>query len=83
MDVGFEISKLIQFSPNRNAALERIKLETNEQDHDPTPQICAFCPTRWTVSADAICSILFNYSDLKKLWEECLDAGRLDPDVKS
>lgn len=27
MDVGFEISKLIHFSPKRNAALKRIKLE--------------------------------------------------------
>lgn len=83
MDVGFEISKLIRFSPKRSAALERIKLETGETQRDSNPGIRAFCPTRWTVRADAIDSILSNYSDLNKLWEECLGAGKLDPDVKS
>ena len=83
MDVGFEISKLIRFSPKRSAALERIKLEIGERDHTSSPSIRAFCPTRWTVRADAIDSILSNYSDLNKLWEECLGAGKLDPDVKS
>ena len=84
MDVGFEISKLIRFSPKRNAALERIKLESyTEEDHVSGLGIRAFCPTRWTIRANAIDSILSNYSDLNKLWEECLGAGKLDPDVKS
>ena len=30
MDVGFEISKLIHFSPKRNASLERIKVEDTD-----------------------------------------------------
>ena len=72
MDVGFEISKLIRFSPKRSAALERIKLEIGERDHTSSPSIRAFCPTRWTVRADAIDSILSNYSDLNKLCENAL-----------
>ena len=83
MDVAFEISKLIRFSPKHNAAPERIKLESTEEDHVSRLSTHAFCPTRWTVRANAIDSILSSYSDLNKLWEACLDAGKLDPDVKS
>ena len=83
MDVGFELAKLIRFSPKRNAALGRIKVESGDSETSSGPGIRAFCPTRWTVRADAIDSIRSNYSDLNKLGEERLGARRLDPDVKS
>eukprot|EP00117_Sycon_ciliatum_P045417 scpid51443/ scgid32647/ Zinc finger MYM-type protein 1 len=82
MDVGFEISKLIRFSPKRSAALERVKVAESGDNESPNTGIRAFCPTRWTVRADAIESILLNYNELNVLWEECLDGGKLDPDVK-
>eukprot|EP00731_Ephydatia_muelleri_P003734 Em0001g3734a len=75
--------KLIRYSPKRNAAFDRIRVE-NVTDDDSTVHsvgIRALCPTRWTVRGDAIESILEHYNTLKQLWEECLET-RLDPDVK-
>ena len=84
LDTAFEITRLIKFSPKRNAAFDRIK-SGNVDDCYPSPiGIRTFCPTRWTVRGDAIESILVNYSTLGILWEECLHlATRLDPDVKA
>ncbi|KAL5460140.1 hypothetical protein EMCRGX_G033567 [Ephydatia muelleri] len=74
MDSAFEISKLIRYSPKRNAAFDRIRVE-NVTDDDSTVHsvgIRALCPTRWTVRGDAIESILEHYNTLKQLWEDNL-----------
>ena len=81
METAFEITKLIKFSPKRNAAFERIKAEPKEEESGIGVGIRTFCPTKWTVRGNAIESILENYQVLNQLWEECLDT-RLDPDVK-
>jgi len=82
LDTLFEITRLVKFSPKRNAAFERIRL--SNQDDDSTIGIRTFCHTRWTVRGDAIESILINYNSLCDLWEECLDSPvRLEPDVKA
>ena len=31
------------------------------------------CPTRWTVCADSLCSIIDNYVTLQDTWEEAAD----------
>ena len=82
METAFEISKLIKFSPKRNAAFDRIKAEHPEDDCHTGVGIRSFCPTRWTVRGDSITSILDNYTVLKQLWEECLDTTSLLPEVK-
>ena len=79
MDVTYEVSKLIKFSPKRNAAFDRIKSESDE-DHSVVG-IRTLCPTRWTVRGDSISSILENYNILKALWDEWLESSLL-PDVK-
>ena len=81
MDTAFEISKLIRFSPKRNAAFDRIKVEVPADEEGYTMGIRAFCPTRWTVRGDAIASIIENYKILKQLWDESLET-KLDPDIK-
>ena len=68
LDVAFEITKLIKFSPKRNAAFDRIKSEA-EDDSVAGVGIRTFCPTRWTVRGDSICSILENYNILIELWD--------------
>ena len=85
LDTAFEITRLIKFSPKRNAAFDKIKASTHEDDGCPSPVgIRTFCHTRWTVRGDAIESILLNYSTLRTLWEECLQPPtRLEPDVKA
>jgi len=79
LDTSFEITRLIKFSPKRNAEFEQIWL--SNQDDDSAIGICTFW---WTVSGDAIESILINYHSLRDLWKECLDSPvRLKPDVKA
>ena len=80
LDTAFEISKLIKFSPKRNAAFDRIKSESGE-DLVSGVGITSFCPTRWTVRGDSVCSILENFNILIEVWDECLDT-KLEPDVK-
>ena len=81
MDTAFEISKLIRFSPKRNAAFDRIKVEVPADEEGYTMGIRAFCPTRWTMRGDAIASIIENYGVLKQLWDESLET-KLEPDIK-
>ena len=81
LELGFEVSKLIKFSPKRNAALDNIKAEDPEDDSISDSGIRTFCPTRWTVRGESIGSILENYVVIKKLWDECLQTN-LFPDVK-
>ena len=59
LDTSYEISKPIRFSPKRNAALDRIKIENlAEEESGPSHGIRSFCPTRWTVRGDAIRSMM-------------------------
>ena len=81
MDVAFEASKLIKFSPKRNAAFDQIRVEESD-DASPGIGIRKFCPTRWTVRGDSISSILENYNALKQLWDKCLQSKNLDPSIK-
>ena len=56
-------------SPRRDATLQKLK----EQMPDDSPGIRVLCPTRWTVRAQALQSILANYQVLQLVWEESLD----------
>jgi hypothetical protein len=78
LETAMEVTKLIKFSPKRNAAFDRIKAE---DEHSFGGGIRSFCPTRWTVRGDSIASILDNFSVLMQLWEECLETT-LQPDIK-
>ncbi len=80
LETAFEITKLVKFSPKRNAAFDRLKSEVAEESGSGVG-IRKLCPTRWTVRGGSIGSILENYNVLEQLWEECLET-RLDPDVK-
>ena len=47
-----------------------------------SPGICVLCPTRWTVRAEALKSILDNYNVLLELWTESLDRAK-DAEMKA
>ena len=68
----YEIIKLIKLSPHCDATFQRLKLEMPE-DSSAHGGIRVLCPTRWTVRAQALKSIIDNYEVLQKLWDECLD----------
>ena len=71
LDVTLEISKLIKFSPRRNAIFQKLKT-------DLAPETTGFptlCPTRWTVRAVSLQSVIDNFAVLQELWDEALDVS--------
>ena len=68
LDTCYELVKLIKFSPKREAILTRLKEEIGSD----APSIRTLCPTRWTVRAESLASIVAKYKDLQGLWEEAL-----------
>ena len=60
---------LVKKSPQRDTKLEKIQKAHVEDGENPSPTIRMLCPTRWTVKADAMDSILKNYDCLMELWE--------------
>lgn len=77
-----EVIKLIKYSPKRETLLKNIKSNLDDEDGRCAAELAKFSATRWTVRADCLQSILDNYDALLKLWDECLDSGQLDPDVR-
>ena len=72
MDTTYEITKLIKLSPRRNAIFARAK----ESLAIDTCGIRSLCPTRWTVKADALQSIIENYQVLQKTCNESMDVAK-------
>ena len=72
LDTAYEITKLIKFSPKRNAAFDRIKNELSTEDSTSdlgSRSIKKICATRWTVRVESVLSILNNYCILTELSE--------------
>ena len=78
LEIALEVTKLVKFSPKRNAAFDQIK---SVEEHSFGGSIRSFVPTTWIVHGESIASIVDNYSASMQLWEECLEE-RLEPDVK-
>lgn len=67
LDTIHEISKLLKYSPKRDSLIERIKQELNPA----TPGFRTLCPTRWTVRAASLKSVIDDYTVLQDIWGEC------------
>ncbi|XP_074641139.1 zinc finger MYM-type protein 1-like [Tubulanus polymorphus] len=65
-DISHEICKLVKYSPRRDGIFHKIKEELEPN----TPGLRVLCPTRWTVRAASLSSILDNYQILLELWEQ-------------
>jgi len=78
LDTCFKLIKLIKWSPKRAGMLTRIK----EEIGDSSPNVRTFWPTRWTVRANSLSSVIENYSSIRKLWEEALETTS-DTDMKA
>ena len=72
LDTTFEITKLVKYSPRRENLFNDIK----EEIEPGSVGIRSLCPTRWTVCADAMQSIIKNYKVLQELWEQAADVAR-------
>ncbi len=78
LDTTHEITKLIKKSPRRDTLFEKLKSELAPD----TPGVRVLCPTRWTVRADSLKSILDNFKFLQELWEEAIDSEK-DTEMKA
>ena len=78
LDTTHEISKLIKYSPKRDAVFQKLKAEIQPG----SPGVRVLCPTRWTVRADALKSILDNYTVLQELWEVSYDESK-DTEIRA
>jgi len=77
-----EITKLIKFSPRRDAVFKKFKAESDPNLESRTMGIRVLCPTRWTVRADSLFSIIENYSVLNNTWDEALEISK-DTETKA
>ena len=77
-EVVEEVSKLIKKSPKRDAAFEKLKANLAPE----TPGFHVLCPTRWTVRAASLQSVIDNYEVLLLVWQEALD-GSLDGEMRA
>ncbi|XP_062504525.1 uncharacterized protein LOC134181294 [Corticium candelabrum] len=68
LDTSREITNLIKYSPRR----EWIFMKLKEGLPASSTGIRVLCPTRWTVRADMLSSIISNYEALQNTWEEAL-----------
>lgn len=72
LETTHEITKLVTYSPRRESLFHTIKGEMAPG----TPGVCTLCPTRWTVGAESMQSIIQNFSVLQELWEQVADIVR-------
>lgn len=74
LDISYEITMLVKFSPKRDSHLRKIHEEEYYADEDNSnfTTLKLFSQTRWTVRATSLNSILENYKELETLWDWCL-----------
>ena len=73
-----EITKLIKKSPKHQTISQKLKDDVAAGSSG----IRIFCPTRWTVRAEALASIADNYNSLMQTWDAAKDATR-DTEMKA
>lgn len=78
LEVVAEISKLIKKSPKRDSLFQKLKSELAPD----SPGFRVLCPTRWTVRASSLQSVLDNYEVLLGVWNEALSL-QLDVEMRA
>ena len=73
-----EISKLIKKSPKRDALFQKLKSELATE----SPGFRTLCPTRWTVRAACLQSVLDNYKVLLGTWS-VTQSSQLDGEMRA
>lgn len=82
METTHEITKLIKYSPRREAVFRDLKSAHDLNNDFHSPGMRLLCPTRWTVRADSLSSVICNFEVLLDTWEETVDIVR-DTETKS
>jgi hypothetical protein len=78
LETTHEATKLIKYSPQRESIFQQIKSLSGCN----SPDVRVLCPTRWTVSAEALASIINNFDSLQRTWEEAVEVVR-DTEIKA
>ena len=65
LDTTYEITKLIKYSPRRDYIFCKLK---EDMPSSSIQGIRILCPTRWTVKANSLASIIGNYEVLQCTW---------------
>ena len=68
LETTHEITKLVKYSPRRENIFKHIRDEMGSTSMG----VRVLCPTRWTVRAESLRSIIENYAVLLELWEEAI-----------
>jgi len=68
LETCIELVKLIKFSSKQEAMLCKV----NEESDNNAINVRTLCPTKWTVRAESLSSILANYDSIQELWEAAL-----------
>ena len=63
LEIIFEVSKSVKFSPKRDVLFEKLKADL-APDSDG---FCILCPTRWTLRTVSLRSVIDNYKVLQEL----------------
>ena len=71
-DTLLEISKAVKYSAKKKAMLLSLKQELSPS----SPSIRPLCPTRWTVRAESLRSVIANYEVIQELMEEIIEEYR-------
>ena len=82
LETTHEITKLIKFSPRREGIFKEIKSVNDVATDSHSPGVGILCPTRWTVRAESLASIISNYAALQSTWEEAVEVAR-DTETKA
>ena len=78
LETTHEATKLIKYSPRRESIFQQIKSLSGCN----SPGVRVLCPTRWTVRAEALASIINNFDSLQMTWEEAVEVVR-DTETKA
>ena len=67
LNMTHEILQLLKYSPKRDSLFECLKQNIAPE----MPGFRTLCPTRWTVQAASLKSVIDNYTVLHELWDAC------------
>ena len=76
LETTHEITKLIKKSPRRDGIFKELKAESDLSSDSSSVCVKLLCPTRWTVRADSLFSIIDNYFVLLSTWETASQIAR-------
>ena len=79
LDTTFELSKLLKYSAKRKSEYKRLQAEMAPQD----PGFRTLCPTRWTVRAASLQSVMQNFSVIQSSLDSFADTAKRDPEMSA